>query len=215
MRQRLAIFFLLLTLMSLPVCCAAEESAADLQAVLLRLKTAAAGIESLSSDFVQEKHLAMLTEQLQSQGRFVYQKPDRLRWELLTPVDSGFVLQGMSGERWNGLSREKTSFRIDQDPLMGMIARQLLAWAQLDTDWLRSRYRIELRSDQPVAFQLFPLDPGEAGLIESLLVRFSVDLAYVETVEMNEQGGDKTLLRFEKVQLNQDLPADAFSAPEF
>jgi len=216
MRLRPSLFlFLLILLLAAPVFCAATESSADLQAILLRLKTAAEGTRSLSSRFVQEKQLAIFAEKLLSEGRFIYQKPDRLRWELLTPVNSGFVLQGAAGERWNGLSREKTVFRTDQDPLMGMIAKQLLAWARLDTEWLQSRYRIELRSEQPVVFQLFPLDKGEAGLIESLQIRFSSDLVYVETVEMNEQSGDKTLLRFQEVQLNQDLPPAAFVAPEF
>ena len=80
---------------------------------------------------------------------------------------------------------------------------------------MQSRYRIELLSEQPVIFQLFPRDPGEAGFIESLRIRFAADLQYVEMVEMNERGGDKTLLRFEDVQRNLDLPPEAFSAPEF
>lgn len=207
---------LLLLLLSVPlICLAAEQQPDRLAAVLQRLKPAAEATRTLSSSFVQEKHLAIFAEQLLSRGRFVYQKPDRLRWELLTPVASGFVLNGKEGVRWNGLSKETSSFRIDHDPLMGMIARQLLAWAQLDTDWLRSRYRIELRSEQPVVFQLFPRDPGEANFIESLQVHFAADLRYVETVEMDEKGGDKTLLRFQDVQLNQELPAGAFTAPEF
>jgi len=205
---------LCLLIVALPICSGAGQQG-ELDAVLARLKSSAAATSSLSSHFIQEKHLAIFAETLLSQGRFVYQKPDRLRWELLTPVASGFVLNGGKGVRWNGLSGETGGFNIDQDPLMGMIAKQLLAWARLDTDWLQSRYRIELLSEQPVTFKLFPRDPGEAGFIASLQIRFAADLGYVETVTMSEQGGDETLLRFEEVRLNQKLPPDAFSAPEF
>ena len=156
---------LLFFLLCLPAVCSATAShESKLDEVFLRLKTAAAETRNLSSDFVQEKHLAIFAEILYSKGHFFYQQPDHLRWELLTPVASGFVLRGRQGERWNSLSQEVGSFRIDSDPLMGVIAQQLLAWARVDIDWLQNRYRIELLAEQPVRLQLFPLDRGEAGV---------------------------------------------------
>lgn len=209
--------YLLVLLFCLPVWCSAAEppDATRLPAVFARLQSAAAETQSLVSTFVQEKQLAIFSQTLLSNGRFYYRQPDQLRWELLTPVASGFVLRGQQGERWNSLSREVSAFRIDRDPLMGIVAQQLLAWARVDIDWLRSRYRIELLAEPPIRLQLFPLDPGEAGFIEQLQILFAADSSHVALVEMHEVGGDKTLLRFEQVQINQPLPAEAFQAPEF
>ena len=194
----------------------ADESARpDLTPVFVRLRTAAAGIQSLSSDFVQEKQLAMFDASLLSQGRFLYRQPAHLRWELLTPVASGFVLRGRQGERWNSLSQETSTFRIDSDPMMGIIAQQLLAWARVDIDWLKSRYRIVLLSEQPVRLQLFPRDPGEAGFIEQLQILFAADNSHVALVEIHEIGGDKTLMRFSQVEVNRELPDSDFQAPDF
>ena len=209
--------YLLLLLLCLPLMCsaAADVEESHLPAVFARLQTAAANTKSLTSNFVQEKQLAIFSATLLSNGRFYYRQPDHLRWELLTPVASGFVLRGQQGERWNSLSREVGAFSIDRDPLMGIVAQQLLAWARVDIDWLRSRYRIELLAAQPIRLQLFPLDQGEAGFIEQLQILFAADSGHVELVEMHEAGGDKTLLRFEQVQINQPLPAEAFQVPEF
>jgi outer membrane lipoprotein-sorting protein len=208
--------FLLLLLCCPPLVCSAEKQLekTNLSDVLNRLQDAAADTRSLSSDFVQEKHLAIFAETLLSEGHFFYRQPDHLRWELLTPVHSGFVLRGQQGERWNGLSKETSPFGIDKDPIMGIIAKQLLAWAKVDIEWLKSRYRIELLSNQPVRLQLFPLDEGEASFVEQLQILFAADSSHVERVEMYEVGGDKTLLRFGNVQLNQPLPVEAFQAPE-
>jgi outer membrane lipoprotein-sorting protein len=210
-------YLLFLLLFCLPPLCSAGSPQQEngLPAVFARLKAAAAQTQSLSSTFVQEKQLAMFAETLLSNGRFYYRQPDHLRWELLTPVASGFVLRGQQGERWNSLSREVTAFHIDGDPMMGVVAQQLLAWARVDIDWLRSRYRIELLAEQPVRLQLFPLNSGEAGFIEQLQILFSADSRYVVRVEMHEAGGDQTLLHFEQVQINQPLPAAAFLVPEF
>ena len=187
----------------------------ELQPLLNELKVAAAETETIKSDFVQEKNLAMFSEKLLSQGAFAYQKPNRLRWELLSPVASGFVLNGGKGERWNSLSQERGHFSVDNDPIMGMIAQQLLAWARVDVDWLQSRYRMELQSTQPISLRLTPLDQGEAGFIDYLQILFAVDKRHIAEVLMMEQGGDSTLLRFTDVQLNTELPEEAFQPPEF
>jgi len=191
----------------------ADEGA--LAPLLAELKLAAAETETLSSHFSQEKYLNIFAEKLISEGRFAYQRPDRLRWELLSPVASGFVLRGGKGERWNSLSQERTSFSVKSDPIMGMIAQQLLAWARVDIDWLQNRYRMELQSTEPVMLRLYPLDQGEATFIEYLQIRFSDDRRHVAEVLMVEQGGDSTLIRFVDAKINTELAADAFQVPEF
>lgn len=193
--------------------CLAEQT--DISKLLAELKSAAAETEALSSRFVQEKNLSIFSEKLRSQGRFVFQRPDRLRWELLTPVASGFVLQGAEGERWNSLSREKSRFSVESDPIMGMIAQQLLAWARVDIDWLETRYQLELQSCEPVSLRLYPRDPGEADFIDYLQIRFASDRRHVAEVLMVEKEGDSTLLTFSDVKINTELPADTFVAPGF
>lgn len=211
LKKILLTYLVPLFLFALP--CSAEQ--AELAPVLAELKLAAAETENLSSNFVQEKHLSIFAEKLLSQGRFVYQKPDRLRWELLSPVVSGFVLQGKQGERWNGLSRETGSFSVAADPIMGMIAQQLLAWARVDLDWLQQRYRMELQTAEPVSLRLYPLDAGEADFIDYLQILFAEDRRHVAEVLMVEREGDSTLLRFNEVEINTELSPDAFLAPEF
>ncbi len=204
-------YLFLLFLLLAPSAYAVEK----LTPLLAELKLAAAETKTLSSDFTQEKYLEIFSEKLLSEGRFVYQKPDQLRWELLTPVASGFVLRGDQGERWNSLSQEQESFSIKTDPIMGMIVQQLLAWARVDLDWLQSRYRMELQAAEPVVIHLYPLDPGEVTFIEYLQIQFAADRRHVAEVLMVEQEGDSTLIRFVNVEINADLPADAFRVPEF
>jgi len=206
---------LLLMLLFLSVSPLDAAETTGLQPLLRELQDAAAQTRSLTSDFVQEKQLAIFAEKLVSKGRFAYQQPDRLRWELLTPMASGFVLRAGKGERWNGLSRERSDFSVANDPIMGMIAQQLLAWARVDLDWLQSRYRMELLAESPVRLRLVPLDQGEASFIKELQILFAEDRSHVAEVLLLEQGGDSTLLRFSNVQLNTPLSAAIFEAPEF
>jgi outer membrane lipoprotein-sorting protein len=186
-----------------------------LEDVQAELRQGAQKVETLKSDIVQEKHLQMFAETLESRGSFMFARPDNLRWEMLEPVASGFVLRGEEGTRWNALSEEVDSFSVDSDPIMGVVAQQLLAWARVDMEWLNTRYRMEVTHSEPVTLRLIPRDAAEAQMIESLTIVFDSQRRHVDEVLMREQGGDWTRMRFTDVEVNADLPAHAFRVPEF
>ncbi len=186
-----------------------------LETILAQLQEAAAEVKTLQSAFVQEKNLEMFEHQLLSSGRMIYVQPEQLRWELLSPVASGFILKGEQGVRWNAVSQQIQGFSVRADPLMGVVAQQLLAWARVDLEWLRQRYRMELLTSEPVLLQLTPLDAGEAGFIEHIEVTFEPVKGYVSDVLIREQSGDSTRLRFRDVRINDSIAAEAFVSPEF
>lgn len=179
-------------------------------AVLSRLEQTAGVVKSLSSDFIQEKHLSMFKTVLTSRGRFYYSKPDQLRWELTSPVASGFVLKGDKGRRWNERSGRTESFQISQDPVMKLVSEQLFAWAKADFAWLKKEYRINLLEESPVSLRLEPISSATAGFLSHLLINFSADGRHVRSVEIRERDGDFTRIRFVNTQVNKSLSADLF-----
>lgn len=186
--------------------------AADLDRVLAGLASSAAGIKTLTSDFVQEKYLAVFKDALVSRGRFYFQKPDRLRWELKSPLVSGFALDGDRGRRWSGEEGKSRSFDIRQDPVMKVVAEQLLAWARPDFPWLQAHYRMSLLGTAPVSLRLEPtFDTG--GLIDHLQIIFAADGSHVQRVELHERDGDYTRIRFEHAVVNAPLAPGLFSVP--
>lgn len=190
---------------------AAESKGSPVSSALLsRLEQSAGGVKSLSSDFIQEKHLSMFKTVLTSKGRFYYSRPDQLRWELTSPVASGFVLKGDKGRRWNERSGRSDSFVISQEPVMKLVSEQLFAWAKADFVWLRKEYRINVLEESPVVLRLEPLSSATAGFLSHLLISFSPDGRYVRTVEIREKDGDFTRIRFVNTAVNKTLPTDLF-----
>jgi Outer membrane lipoprotein carrier protein LolA len=207
--KRLMLGYLLLLCGLLVARPAVAAPASDLDRVLADLSRSAAGIHTLDSDFVQEKYLAVFKDALVSQGRFCYQKPDRLRWELRSPLVSGFALDGNRGRRWRGEGGKGESFDIRQDPVMKVFAEQLLAWARPDFPWLQAHYRMSLQGTAPVRLRLDPtFDTG--GMIDHLLIVFAADGSHVQRVELHETDGDYTRIRFEHTVVNGPLAAGLF-----
>lgn len=180
----------------------------SVDAVLADLKQTTAGVESLQSDFVQEKHLAIFKETLLANGTFHFVRPDRLRWEVLKPVRTGFVLRGGEGRRWHERTGRSEPFSIDRDPVMKIVSEQLFAWAGGDFDRLRRQYAISLIAPSPVTLRLVPLAADR--FLDHLQVTFAPDRRNVTAVELHEQGGDFTRIRFRNAEVNTRLPEDLF-----
>lgn len=179
-------------------------------AIFGSLERTAATVKTISSDFVQEKHLSMFKTVLTSKGRFYFSKPDLLRWELTAPVASGFVLKGEKGRRWHERTGRSENFQISQEPVMKLVSDQLFAWARADFQWLKKEYRISVLAESPVALRLEPRSAATAGFLHHLLINFSADGRYVRSVELHEKDGDYTRIRFVNAAVNKPLQADLF-----
>lgn len=203
----LSLVFLLVTGAPLPPANAAPLENA---ALFASLEQTAGSVKTLASDFVQEKYLGMFKTVLTSKGRFYFSKPDLLRWELTTPVASGFVLKGEEGRRWHERTGRTEKFKISQEPVMKLVSDQLFAWARADFSWLEEEYRISVLAESPVALRLEPRSKVTAGFLQYLLINFSADGRYVRSVELHEQDGDYTRINFVNTAVNKPLPADLF-----
>lgn len=190
---------------------AAETTTSTESAALFNaLERTAGSVKTLSSDFVQEKHLAIFKTVLNSKGRFYFSKPDLLRWELTAPVASGFVLRGDKGRRWHERTGRSESFQISQEPIMKLVSEQLFAWGKADFAWLKKEYRITVLGESPVALRLEPRSAATAGFLNHLLITFSTDGRYVRSVELHEKDGDFTRIKFVNTVVNKPLQADLF-----
>lgn len=183
---------------------------ANSAAIFSSLERTAGTVRTLSSDFVQEKHLSMFKTVLTSKGRFYFSKPDLLRWELISPVASGFVLKGEKGRRWHERTGRTESFEISQEPIMKLVSDQLFAWGRADFQWLNKEYRISILSESPVALRLEPRSAATAGFLHHLLINFSPDGRYVRSVELHEKDGDFTRIKFVNAAVNKPLQANLF-----
>lgn len=188
-----------------------EPEPAGIPAPLLRrMEQAASGVSTLASDFVQEKHLGIFKTVVTSRGRFHYQKPDRLRWELREPFASGFALNGSRGRRWHQRTGRTESFDVRQDPIMKAVSDQIFAWANADFAGLGREYRIRILSENPVSLRLEPLSAAMAASLGHLQITFSPDGKYVRAVEIHEKDGDFTRIRFVDTVVNPPLGPDLF-----
>lgn len=206
MRRAVVFLFFILAALAPPGTVSARLDAQ----ILDSLKKEAEKIQTISSKFIQKKHLAMFEKTLRSQGKFYYQSPDCLRWEYTSPYEQGFALCGESGLEWNEISGEK-EINTAGNPLWRTLAEQLIAWSRLDVDRLRGKYEIAVREKSPLVLELVPRTEAMRGVISRLVLHMAEKRGVIREISFFEPDGDNTRIEFKDTQTNVSLPEGIFS----
>lgn len=178
--------------------------------ILNRIRQAASTVRTLAGEFTQEKHLEMLENAPVSKGRFFFQNPDRLRWEVYEPAAMGFIVDGEKGKRWKGRSGARQPFDLKKEPVIRIISSQVFAWARADFERLEAGYEITVLETGPAVLKLVPLSATEKKYLDYIKLVFSPAEDYVTAIEIHETGGDYTTISFIDMAVNMPLREDTF-----
>ncbi|MDD4649907.1 MAG: outer membrane lipoprotein carrier protein LolA [Desulfoplanes sp.] len=210
MRRIPFIFYCLTFFCCLCVSSAVMAAQTDLRTVLTDIEKRSQKIITISSDFVQETHLSMFDDTVVSTGHFMFKAKDKLRWEYLTPIEDGFALDGTTGVRWNGTDGTRQPFTLQNDPVMHVVATQLLAWASFDQQWLTKEYDIKITASSPLTFTLTPKSAAARTVMSTITIVFSQHRDSVQRVELHENGQDFTCITFTNTVINGPVPDATF-----
>lgn len=216
MRTIIAVLMLCCILAAAPAAFAEGEpagqgpSAAGKAGAFARISRTASGIKTLAGSFRQERRLAMLARPAVSTGRFYCMKPDKLRWELINPEPSGFLVNGDLAKQWKGKEGPSDAFETKQNPLIKLIVDQVFAFTTADLEWLEQRYGINVVQDDPIVLKLVPRSSKEKQYIDHLRISFEPGTNYVHVVYILEKSGDSTRIEFFDLVINGQLQPGLF-----
>lgn len=172
------------------------------------IATGARAVRSVRADFTQEKHLPILVRPLISQGYFLYQAPDSLRWEYRTPLRSILMQHEGRTRRWlqgpDGTLREESGAQLEA---MGVVSAEIRHW--LAGEFGSSTY-FEAALAGGGMIVLTPRQPAMARIIARIEVRLSATPGVIDTVTIHEGPEAYTRLTFHNTELNAALSAHLF-----
>lgn len=197
----------ILLVVSLPRPLVAAESE-ELTSFLTEIQAASEKVRSFSSEFVQERRLALFTEPVIFHGSLTVVRPDRLRWEFTAPLPSVLIFRGEQGIRCNDKA-PPTHFDLGTDPIMRTVAEQLWLWLGGDYSRLNALYLME--KSGPSALRITPKNQAMLDYISSVTITFNTTSRQPEKVEIADPGGDTTIISFSSYVLNGNSPEVLFT----
>jgi len=178
---------------------------------LADIQAAAGGIRSISADFIQEKHMKILVKPLVSKGIIRFQSPDALRFEYREPIKNILIMQGKIVSRY--IHKDNTFVR-DNAAAMGamtVVMDEISQWLKGDFNTSVFNATIE-EAPEPGRIILVPKDKAMTRFIQDIILVLSEQPGVFKEVIIRENQDSYTRLRFNKVQLNEDINPDVFAA---
>ena len=172
------------------------------------IKKGAENISSVQADFIQEKHMKILSKPLISKGSFCYQAPGSLRWEYLSPIQSILLMHKGKTKRFI-----KTGENYVEDSGANLQAMQIVLHEI--TQWLNGRFdsnpefKASLESN-PAKIVLMPRKKAFASIIQKIELILSEQAGVINTVIIYENQDSYTKLIFKNSLLNKKIDESRF-----
>ncbi|MDT7828601.1 outer membrane lipoprotein carrier protein LolA [Pricia sp. S334] len=194
--------FLLFLLFSTTVFAQTPMSAAEAKALRTTVKKQADTTTTITSDFIQYKHLDFLSEDIESKGRLAFKAPDRVKWEYVTPFSYAIIFKDQR------LYINDAGNKSDLDIGGNKIFEQL---SQLITASIRGNLFDEQQFDISYfkkeghsLVHLIPKDAQFSEFIKAFHMTFNPS-GEVTEVKMIEPSDDYTRIVFSNRKTNQPL----------
>jgi outer membrane lipoprotein-sorting protein len=170
--------------------------------VLQRIEAARQNLQTLEARFDQERQMGLFAQTLHAQGRLVVQRPDRVRWEVTTPTPGVFVVNGSRvAYRAGGSSASANQNQVGP---LGAVLGDLASFLGGPLQPLERRYQLSVSSgaNGATVLEAHPLTPELRNVVSTVRLQFASDLRVIQSIVMEEPGGDRTRIDVHDVQIN-------------
>lgn len=168
----------------------------------------AAKTQSLSSEFIQEKHLTMMEEVLVSKGRFLFKKENKVRWEYNSPINYTILINNQQFVIDN--DGKISTFDTGSNKLFKEINNMILMAIQgnfVDDPNFNATF---FEDNAHYMASLKPQDEILKNILETIEIFFSKDDIAVTSVKFIEPEEDYTLINFTNRKQNISIADDQF-----
>lgn len=174
-----------------------------------QFSAAAKKLNSIQSDFIQEKNLAMLSEKISSSGKFWFKKENLVRMEYTTPFRYLMIINKNNVFIKDDQKENKISARSNK--MFQQINRIIVDCVQ-GTALDNKDFTVKtLEGKDGFLIYLSPVAKAMKDLFTNINVVVDKKDYTILRMEMVEAGGDNTIIRFTNKQINIPV-ADALFA---
>lgn len=165
-------------------------------------------IQTIRSDFKQEKNLSMLEEKIVSNGQFFFKKDRKVRLEYTSPFQYLMIINGdnvlvRDEKKTNRMSaRSNKMFRQINEIIVDCLSGRVMGSANYSVQAYENKIQY--------ALVLTPASKTLREFFKDIRVFVDKNDYTVGKVEMNELSGDNTVMYFTHPVLNQPIAEGVF-----
>jgi outer membrane lipoprotein-sorting protein len=180
----------------------------DIEAVKQKIATASKNMNSMQSNFSQEKYMSVMSQKIQSKGLFYFKKNNQVRWEYTEPYKYIIVLAG--GKIQIKDEKKVSEYDMNANKAFKQINDMMIQLVQGNV--LNSTSYIIKYSESSTNYLLdmTPTDKKLKSMFKNIQLYFDKNTYEVSSFKMIENNGDYTLIKFSNKKQNVAIDASKF-----
>ncbi|MFH1121861.1 MAG: outer membrane lipoprotein carrier protein LolA [Bacteroidota bacterium] len=184
------------------------KKVADPREIELKLVKASASVNTITSDFVQEKHLDYLSVVIESKGKFWFKKPGILRWEYTEPykylivINQGKIIIKDEDKKNEFDVNSNKAFQELNNIIVNSVNGTLIESDKYDYEILEGRESWLVR--------LYPKNEQIKKVMSNIELYFLKTDLSVNKIKMVESDQDFTIITLRNKKFNDPIPASVF-----
>jgi outer membrane lipoprotein-sorting protein len=188
-----------------------EQKMTDSEIVFFKksVKEMAVKIKSLSTDFVQYKHLDFLSKDIETSGKMSFKDPNMLQWQYKKPYNYSIVFK--NNKILINDEGKKSAMDAGSSKLFGKINKLIVGSVSGDMFDDKEFVISYFKSKSNAIAKFIPKDASLKKYIKQIELTFDVDNATVIQVKMLESSSDYTKIVLKNKILNAKIDDSVFN----
>jgi outer membrane lipoprotein-sorting protein len=188
---------------------AGYKPVADLTAFKKTFTSESAKVMTITSDFTQEKILSALTEKITSTGKFWFKRNNRVRIEYLKPFS---YLMIMNADKIHVRDNQKeNTINVKSNKVFQQVNRIMIDCVQGTILESKDFSTKVYENDKVYLLEMTPASKSLRDFFQTILLKVDKRDYSVNAIEMNEPGGDQTIISFHNKKLNEQVGDAVFA----
>ncbi len=181
----------------------------DTLALKQRIESMSKSVNSIESDFTQEKNLSILSEKVNSKGHFVFKKENMLRWEYFLPYKYLIVIN--KEKIWIKDDKKTSKYDMNTNKVFKEINDIMISCVQ-GTIFKAGKFAITyFENEKLYKLELTPLQKNMKESLKKINMYFDKNVTSVFKLDMIEPNEDYTTLEFINKKINAAVADNIFN----
>jgi outer membrane lipoprotein-sorting protein len=188
---------------------AGYQPVADLPSFKKQFSQQALKINSISSNFKQEKTLTALTETIVSHGVFNFKRANKVRMEYKKPFTYTMVMNG--DKMFVKDESQANTVNLKSNKLFQQVNKIVIDCVQgtiLDSKDFTSKV---FENSREYLLEMTPTSKALKGFFQTIVLIVEKRDYSVDAIKMNEPSGDTTIITFTEKKINVTVPDEVFN----
>jgi outer membrane lipoprotein-sorting protein len=205
-------FLIYLIMIAVPAICNAQDLSPmkDVAGFRDRLEKMSADVTTISSDFIQEKNLAVFSEKIISKGHFVYRNDNKIRWEYTSPYRYLIIIN--NDQLYTSTEGNSKVYDIQANRMFQEMNKFMSSFIRGDILRNEKDYTPQFFENTSHYYvKLTPVSTRVQQMLTGIDIWFDKNDFSVAGIRLTEPGDDYTKIDFTNRKLNTEITGEKFT----